>query len=211
MSMGPAPDPLSLFLNGTVIAAALTGAVTAAGWFVSKTIDARQQARLKRAEFRRSYIQKQIEEFYGPLYSLAWQIITTNYLKGRMLGHPDLPEKDRSTIEDFLATRYFLPTHNRILSILKTKLYLLDGTTMPNSFYNYLAHAIQETVQHELWSERGVSTIFIPGSPYPKEFQQTILASLQKLMKEYEVNVRELKGAKQTEAPRKDPRFEEAR
>ena len=117
----PVPHDTPLWLNASVIAAALTGAVTAIGWFVLKGIDVRAQARLRRAEFRRSYIQKQIEEFYGPLYSLVWQILTTNHLKARILNHPELKEQDKPSIEEYFATKYFLPIHNRVKSILETK------------------------------------------------------------------------------------------
>jgi hypothetical protein len=40
----------------------------------------------RRADARRLYLQKQIEEFYGPLYSLIWQVFTANHLKDRVLN-----------------------------------------------------------------------------------------------------------------------------
>ncbi len=206
----PTAGTLPPFLNASVIAAALTGTVTAIGWFVLKSLDARAQARLKKAEFRRSYIEKQIEEFYGPLYSLVWQILTTNHLKARILAHKQVRDEDRALIEEYFATKYFIPIHARVKSILETKLYLLDGTMMPESFYDYLTHAIQESVQHELWWQEHVSTSFIPGYPYPDAFQKTIFNSLTKLTKEYEVSVQELKGNKPATKSAHQDRFDEA-
>jgi hypothetical protein len=208
MIQGSLPATVSPFLNASVIAAALTAMVTAIGWFVVKWMDARGQARLKRAEFRRSYIQKQIEEFYGPLYSLVWQVIATNHLKVRISTHKDLRSEDRSAIEDYFATQHFLPIHQRIKGILETKLYLLDGTMMPESFYDYLSCALQESVQHELWAERNVSTSFMRGLPYPDAFQRTIYSSLEKLTHEYEMSVQELRGKDATK-PEPAPKFDE--
>jgi len=219
----PPAHAVPILLNASVVAAALTAAATALGWFVLKWLDSRSQARLKRAEFRRSYIQKQIEEFYGPLYSLVWQILATNHLKARILGHPELKDQDKGSIESYFATAYFLPIHNRIKEILETKLYLLDGTMLPQSFYDYLRHALQESVQHELWSQRGVSTSFISGYSYPDDFQQTIFASLKKLTTEYEINIQELRGGqsgkidgrfggmlRRLRVPRREPRYDDA-
>jgi hypothetical protein len=183
----------SAAVNATVVAAVLTGSVTAAGWFVSKLLDVRSQTRLKRADFRRAYIQKQIEELYGPLYSLVSQIITLNNLKHDMFQIYGAGTSERIEIDRYFAEEYFLPIHGRVKSILETKLFLVDGTAMPESFYSYLKHSLQETVQHDLWFKKGVDTKAIRGLPYPNEFQKTIRESLLKLLAEYETNVQQLK------------------
>lgn len=53
-------------IDGDVAGGLPDGGVTMLGWFTTKGLERRQ----RRADSRRLYIQKQIEEFYGPLYSL---------------------------------------------------------------------------------------------------------------------------------------------
>jgi hypothetical protein len=191
---GPASS-VSPLLSGGVLVACLTGAVTAAGWFVTKRLDLRAQTKLKEAEFRRGHIQKQIEEFYGPLYSLVWQIFAINDLKDAMLRRKQIDPATKIQIDDYFATKYFLPMHAEVRGILETKLYLVEGTRMPDSFQSYLRAALQETVQRELWSSSGIDTSFVKGAPWPAGFYEDIHGPLMRLMAEYETDVQLLRGA----------------
>jgi hypothetical protein len=161
---------------------------------VTKTLDARAQRRLKQAEFRRVYIQSQIEEFYGPLYSLMWQIFSANDLKERLLEGAQLGEAERRTIEEFFTETQFIPLHARIKTILENKLYLIDGTKVPDSLFEYLTHSLQENTQHLLWAEKKISTGYLEGTPFPSKFYKLIEKTLKDLMVEYESNVNELKA-----------------
>jgi hypothetical protein len=181
-------------LNATVAAAIITGSVTAIGWLTTKTLDTRSQRRLKNLEFRRAYVQSQIEEFYGPLYSLMWQIFNANELKERLLSNRQLVDSERKAIDDFFAETQFNPLHGRIKTILENKLYLLEGTQVPTSLFKYLTHSLQESAQHRLWSEKGISTQFLRGTPFPSEFYDLIEATLKNLLIEYESSVQELKA-----------------
>jgi hypothetical protein len=182
--------------DASLVGVCLTGVLTACGWFVTKRIDVRAQTKLKQAEFRRAHVQRQIEEFYGPLYSLVWQIFATNDLKYAMLRHPEMDEDKKSQIEDYFATKYFLPLHDRAKDILEKKLYLVEGTKMPESFQAYLRTALQETVQRDLWSSKNLDTSFIKGKPWPSRFYDDISSSLTRLMEAYEEDVQLLRGVK---------------
>jgi hypothetical protein len=193
MHMLSTPNPataVSTLLNASVVAALVTGILTAAGWLVSK----RAQAKRDQAEFRRAHIQKQIEEFYGPVYSLVWQLFAINELKEEMLSNQNLNQATRARIDDYLATKYFLPMHGQVRNILETKLYLVEGTNMPDSVFAYLKSAMQETVQRELWSSSGIDTSFVEGIPWPPQFYDDIEGPLKKLMAEYEADVQLLRG-----------------
>jgi hypothetical protein len=61
-----------------VVVAAIAAFVTMAGWFVTDTLAKRRDARLRAQERTARYRQQQIEGLYGPLYSLASQIIVIN-------------------------------------------------------------------------------------------------------------------------------------
>jgi hypothetical protein len=186
-----------------VIVALIAAVITIAGWFVTKNLDRRQ----KRAEFRRAYIQRQIEEFYGPLYSLIWQIFSSNKLKERILMQCSLDEDEQTRVRRYFSDNYFLPLHARIKSILESKLYLVEGTSMPESIYEYLSHSLQEDTQYTLWAAHGISTIDVRGTSFPQSFYEAIESTLKQLMLEYEVNVQELK----TGASAEDKLLEEKR
>jgi hypothetical protein len=198
----PDPSPVASpwWFNASVLGACMTGALTALGWFVTKRLDVRAQTKLKEAEFRRAHIQKQIEELYGPLYSLVWQIFAINDLKFAMLRHQQIDPAKKVQIDDYFATKYFLPMHRQVKDILETKLYLVEGTSMPDSFQAYLRSALQETVQRDLWSSSGIDTSFVKGTPWPSSFYDDINHALTTLMKEYETDVQLLKGGKQSGA-----------
>ena len=56
-----------------------------------------------------------------------------------------------------------------ISQILKTWLYLAEGAAMPQAFYKYLKHSLQERAQSALWRGHQIDTSFVPGGPYPNE------------------------------------------
>jgi len=191
-----------------IYAALVTAVVTIVGWFITKALE-RQQ---KRVEFRRSYIQRQIEEFYGPLYSLVWQIFSSNSLQHLIVTQCALNSEEREKVRNYFFEMHFLPLHTRIREILETKLYLVDGTEMPLSIYEYLTHSQQEDIQRQLWTIHRVSTIAVPGKPFPPKFFPMIESTLKKLMREYEISVEQLKSgysasdramAKEADAERK--------
>lgn len=173
----------------TLLVACLTAVVTMLGWFISKALERRQ----KLADSRRLYIQKQIEEFYGPLYSLIWQIFTANHLKDRVLNECRLSADQTARVHSHFASTYFAPLHARIKEILESKLYLVDGKAMPWSFYEYLSHTMQEDTQRCLWMEEQIDTSAIHGTEFPDGFYTNVDETLQKLMEEYEISVQDLK------------------
>jgi hypothetical protein len=177
-------------INVTVLAALIAGAITIVGWFVTKVLERRQ----KRIEFRRAYVQQQIEQFYGPLYSLIWQLFSKSDLQERIIQKCRLNSDEQERVRRYFFETHFFPLHSRIKEILDSKLYLVDGTEMPLSVYQYLTHAQQEHVQRQLWTELGISTMDVQGTTFPHEFFKTIEDTLKKLMREYEISVQQLKS-----------------
>jgi hypothetical protein len=144
-------------INASIVVAFIAGAISVIGWFVTKALERRQ----KRVEFRRAYVQRQIEEFYGPVYSLIWQLFTNRDLQDRILQKCKLSNDEEQRVRQYFFETHFFPLHSRITEILESKLYLVDGTEMPLSVYEYLKHAQQEDVQRQLWVNHGISTIAV--------------------------------------------------
>src|SRR5258706_8302785 len=104
----------------------------------------------KLAGLMRHY-ERQIEEFYGPLWNMVHQLYVCNHTKSELV--PQLKGDQVRAIEDYYQNTYFIPLHTEIRDIIKTKLYLVEGAEMPASFYDYLKHALQERDQRNLAKE----------------------------------------------------------
>jgi hypothetical protein len=138
-----------------------------------------------------AYVERQIEEFYGPLYNVVQQVIIANHVQHRIIhgessSPTQLPRAKEPEVRRFFQERYFFPLHAQINNILRSKLYLIEGTRMPESFYLYLQHALQEEAQANLWYEHNIDTRFLPGEPYPNDFQRDVRRHLDVLMDRYE-------------------------
>jgi hypothetical protein len=188
--------------NAPILVALITGFITVVGWFAAKWLDRQQQ----RNESRRAYIQRQIEEFYGPIYSLMWQMFSSNGLQQRILSKCKLSHEEQERVRQYFFETHFFPLHARIRGILETKLYLVDGTEMPRSVYDYLTHSQQEDIQRQLWTERGISTIAVHGTAFPPDFFDMVESTLKKLMREYEVSVQQLKRGSSNEEDKREER-----
>jgi septal ring factor EnvC (AmiA/AmiB activator) len=145
--------------------------------------------RSRRVENTASYIERQIEEFYGPLFNLVHQIVLANHVQHNILtqriGAGSLSPEQRASVVRFFQEQYFFPVHQEVNEILKKKLYLVEAAQLPASFYRYLRHALQEQAQANLWREEGIDTSYVKGEPYPNELYDTLKRDLDKLMNRY--------------------------
>jgi hypothetical protein len=197
-------SPQSVGMSSAVEIALITASVTVVGWFVTRVLEFVSSRRTTRSETRQRYVQKQIEEFYGPLFSLVWQIFNSNHLQFRILSGGQLDQDQRGRIIEYFASTHFKPLHEEIRQILKAKLYLVDGSEMPVSFYEYLQHSSQELIQHDLWIAQKIDTSYIPGRPFPQAFYDEIEQTLKRLMSEYQSRVDDLR-LQQQNRPRSAP------
>ena len=169
--------------------ALIAGSITAVGWLVTYSLTKRKEDRVRRIENTIKYLERQIQEFYGPLFNLVHQIVVCNHVQFSILygrGTSNISGESKMKIEQFFQEKYFIPLHDEMVRILKTKLYLIEGTELPESFYKYLRHSTQEQVQRALWANYGISTSHVPGIPYPNELYQDVKNSLDNIMIKYE-------------------------
>jgi hypothetical protein len=182
----------------TIVGVSLTGIVTVIGWNVSNSLAKRREAETRRAEATLKHIERQIEEFYGPLLCLIEQIFNVWTVRENLLFPPGRPssiaatDPRRNEIFTFFQTRYFFPFHEKIRDVLASRLYLVDGGSVPESFSQYLEHSTQQVVQHRLYADFAVSTDHIPGVPWPDAFYDDVKTSLDGLMAKHERCLRTL-------------------
>ncbi len=140
--------------------------------------------RTRKLERLLRHYERQVEEFYGPLWNMVHQLYVCNETKDKVTKR--LNADEISKVEEYYQKNYFRPLHDEIRQIMKTKLYLVDGAAMPESFYAYLRHATQERDQRDLASLHNVQTGFLRGLPWPSDFHDEIRAGFDLAMKNYQ-------------------------
>ena len=126
---------------------------------------------------------QQIEQLYGPLLSLIEQIFSVWRVREGILKNSEYSVEKTEDVKLLIWKKYgFAPLHIEIASLLRTKLYLLEGSRLPESFSKYLEHAKQEECQHLLWDELQIDTSHVPQRPWPDSFYPEVKSTLQRLM-----------------------------
>ncbi len=186
--------------TATILAATIAALVAIGGWNVSHYLQMRREDRTRRLEAVLLRTQRQIDEFYGPILNLIEQIFNVWTVRENILfpdGRPDSLENgslQNQKVPAFFQEAYFFPLHEMIRNILMSKLHLVEGLRVPESFEQYLEHSTQQLVQHRLWKELEVPTDHIPGIPWPDRFSKDVKKSLSILMKRYDDCLHDLHG-----------------
>jgi len=173
--------------------------VTAIGWIITNYLAKQKEDRVRQLEGTKNHLERQIEEFYGPLFNFVHQIVVCNHVQHEILytkdskGNSIKSAADADKVRQLFQDTYFIPLHDEMIRILKTRLYLIEGAEMPESFYKYLRHSIQEQVQGTLWRKHGVDTSHVRGLPYPNEIYQDVKRGLDSTMFKYEQCINNLK------------------
>ena len=179
-----------------VQAALIAAAVAIIGWYVTYAYTKRREDRARRIEIQVKYRQRQIEELYGPLVSLIEELFNVWSVRENILGETSerySPEQGEH-IREFVWKNYLHPIHQEIGSLLRTKLYLLEGGRTPSSLAEYLQHATQEECQHRLWDDFQLDTSHAKPREFPDDFYEDIKGTLQRLMSEYQAGLADLRN-----------------
>lgn len=170
----------------------ITGAVTALGWYATYAYAKMREDRTRRLDLLLKFRVQQIEMLYGRLLSLIEQIFNVWQVRENVLQGTAYSAEDQRRIREFFLQHYFTPLHQEIGALLRTKLYLLEGGRLPDSFTEYLEHATQEACQHRLWSELGIDSSKVPGRGWPQAFDKDAKTALDRLMAEYQTGLARL-------------------
>ncbi len=152
------------------------------------------QSREQDAGFK--HLQRQLEEFYGPLaglvreskilYETACEILPTVDGKRAQIDTNKFRDGDIIRWRFFIET-YWFPINQQIIQLLRTKVYLLEEEQMPPSFLAFIRHAAAFEALHRLWKEQGQETNKeVKGVGWPMQFEPDVEASLLSLKKKYD-------------------------
>src|SRR3712207_5823895 len=94
------------------------GLITALGWFASYYFARLRDDRTKRLELRIKQLERQIEEFYGPLYNLVYEIgVSKEVLEAitKDEGASKLKPDDVIEVKVFVRETHMKPLHDQII------------------------------------------------------------------------------------------------
>jgi hypothetical protein len=164
-------------------AAIIAGVVAAVGWIAvhlftsSRDREARRAAseaadRVKRLELLLKQAEAQISQFYGPVHGLIQQIEAIWNVSEKFEN--EINDEQIHQIKHFLRENYFAPYHEKIRLLMRDNMHLIEGTTLPHSFSEYIKHSMMQNIQIRLWNERKIDTSAIAGIEWPPQFNVDI-------------------------------------
>ncbi len=170
------------------IIVALIGASGAAvGWFANHWLTSRRDESRRRVEAQLKFVERQIEELYGPLAALIYegrrqfrdllQSLGRNYV---FADDSPLPPDELKTWL-YWAESEFLPRNEQIKSLLKSKPHLIVGSSFPESYVTFFDHCNSWSIHHRRWKEDGTEYSWRSKVNWPADFEQEVLASFQEL------------------------------
>lgn len=148
-----------------IFPALIAAIVAGLGWFVGAWLTRRREDRTKRLQLTIEHSEKQVSEFYSPLIFSIQRLDSIHRKTGKM--KKARPEKI-DEIDKLAYFDYFLPTHQEIATILKTKIHLLEGEGAPPSLIKYIDHFTSENLARRLMDEN--IDVWSQVTPFPSEF-----------------------------------------
>jgi hypothetical protein len=173
----------------TIIAALIAAVVAVTGWFIGSYLIELREDRTRRLQLTIDHSEKQISEFYAPLLGLLEQLDTTYNIKEDMVKQE--PEH-RDLVERIVYKEYFFPIHQEIGEILKHKIHLLEGNTIPESERGYFKHFTSENIYWRLKDEPQIVSS-VKASDFPEDFSEDMQHDLAVPIKRYDDAIQELR------------------
>jgi hypothetical protein len=180
----------TLEISDAIVTAAITGLVGGAGWIAAYILNSQREDRTKRLQLTIEHTSTQMREFYAPLVALTDQLNTMAFVKTEATRG-----KSQEVDYDLTATfydKFFLPIHEEINAILKTKVHLLEGAITPSSFAHYFRHYASEKAYWQLvHAGKDVRHMEVPE--FPAEFYHDVRRGYQVVLDRYEQGLEEMR------------------
>ena len=172
----------------TPIWTALIAVVGAAvGWFANHWLTVRREEARRRVEAQLKFVERQIEELYGPLAASLLEgrrafLDLLDDLGRSYVFHADreLSPKDLKTWL-FWAESEFLPRNETIKNLLRSKAHMVQGDHLPESYVSFLDHCTSWSINRRRWKEQGVAYSWRSKINWPDKFENEVLATFREL------------------------------
>ncbi len=183
----------------TPIYVALIAAIlTAIGWIVNHQLTHHRDERSRRHQASLKFIERQLEELYGPLAFLLHEgrRAFSDLLESLGRSHiftegVELPEEEHSTWM-FWVENSFLPKNQKIKELLMTKTHLIEGEQFPQNYVAFLDHHNSWMIHHERWLKEKVPYSWHSKVNWPVEFEFEVLQTFESLKRKHAKLIGEL-------------------
>jgi hypothetical protein len=178
-------------MDAPVIAAIVAASATAVGWFVTNIANTISNRRTLRESVTLKYIERQLEELYGPLHFLILEGRQTFKELLASLGRRNVFLEGKSLSESDLKTWLFwvendlFPRNEKIKALLASKAHLYATREVPASYLAFLDHHNSWYINHLRWKQEGISYSWHSKVNWPLEFALEIGKTFENLKERY--------------------------
>jgi len=178
-------------MDAPIIAAIVAASATAIGWFVTNIASTISNRRNLRESVTLKYIERQLEELYGPLNFLNLEGRQTFSELLASLGRRHVFETGKSLSESDLKTWLFwvendlFPRNEKIKALLASKAHLYATKEVPASYLAFLDHHNSWYINHLRWKQEGIPYSWHSKVNWPPEFAKDVGRTFGELKERY--------------------------
>jgi hypothetical protein len=165
-----------------IIGLCITAVITILGWSRVNYLTTIREDRSREIKYKIERCERQIEEFYGPLYNLVQQIVNVFMIQEEIFSKSGLSTEQRGKVEAYIKEHFFFPLHDEALKILRTRMQLVSD--VPEDLWKYIKHVTQERVKHELVVQGFPARI--EWEPFPEELWGVLENSLREAREQHD-------------------------
>ncbi|MBD3192974.1 MAG: hypothetical protein GF308_20220 [Candidatus Heimdallarchaeota archaeon] len=178
-------------MDTALLVAIITATASVLSWVINSIFTSWKEKRKEKFEARLEFIDKQLEELYGPLAFLVHEgehsfksIFRTNRRRWVSLrGDKPIPE-EQLALWIFWVENDFFPRNEKIKQLLMEKTHLIEGSKVPESFLHFMEHYNTWKLEHQRWKEEGIEYSFLSRVKFPEDFNDEVLTTFKSLKKE---------------------------
>ena len=174
-------------MEPVVVVALITAAVTALGWLVTSSLSRQREERKAKLEANLAFVERQLEELYGPLVALMYEGRQIFQELLRTLGRNHVFTGDQPLSKDeqrtwvYWAEKSFLPRNKLIRDLLTSKPHLVEGKDFPKSYITFLQHQSSWAIHHQRWLDQAVTYQWHAPVNWPTDFEQDVIQTFKAL------------------------------
>jgi len=165
--------------------------VSGIGWMIARVLGSRADRTRQQIIWQLEFIQRQLEELYGPLEFLLVEGEGTFRVLLSQLGRSYVFDaQDQISGNDlktwlFWAESDLMPRNRQIRELLATKAHLIDGKELPPSYTEFLLHHSSWEIAHKRWKDQSVTYNWHSHTNWPREFAKDVRHSFFRLKEEH--------------------------
>jgi hypothetical protein len=169
-------------MDTNIFIATMTASLTLAGWLINHVLTGRREMTNQQLSASLTYVERQLEELYGPLAFLTIEGRNAAMDVVEALGRePVFGARENSLNEKevtlwlFWVENDFLPRNERIQQLLMTKTHLVEGDKLPLSFVEYLHYHNSWRMSHLRWKQENIEYSWRSPASWPTSFSEEVL------------------------------------